>query len=140
MRQINQCPDVELDHLELVIEIEFDEIAHRAEAGVVDEHVDLELAFFVSSKSCAPASGCRRSSARYCARMLVKRPSSLQSAMSLSSERATRKTFLPRAASFLAKAAPMPDDAPVMRVVFICSARLRRFSLGKCSSQADPVR
>ena len=43
--------------------------------------------------------------------MLVKRPSSLQSAMSLSSERATRKTFLPRAASFLAKAAPMPDDA-----------------------------
>ena len=51
--------------------------------------------------------------------MLVKRPSSLQSAMSLSSERATRKTFLPRAASFLAKAAPMPDDAPVMRVVFI---------------------
>src|SRR5215216_2750947 len=75
--------------------------------------------FVVSSKSCAAASGCCRSSARYCARMLVKRPSSLQSAMSLSSERATRKTFLPRAASFLAKAAPMPDDAPVMRVMFI---------------------
>ena len=75
--------------------------------------------FFVSSSNCAPESGSRRSSATYCARMLVKRPSSLQSAMSLSSERATSNTFLPRAASFRAKAAPIPVEAPVMRVVFI---------------------
>src|SRR5215203_1038855 len=75
--------------------------------------------FCVSSRSCAAASGCSRSRVTYCARMLVKRPSSLQSAISLSSERATSSTFLPRAASFLAKAAPIPDEAPVMRVVFI---------------------
>jgi hypothetical protein len=39
--------------------------------------------------------------------------------MSLSSERATKKTFLPSAASLLAKAAPIPLDAPVIKVVFI---------------------
>jgi len=37
----------------------------------------------------------------------------------LSSERATRKTLRPRAASLRAKTSPMPLEAPVIRVVFI---------------------
>jgi hypothetical protein len=46
--------------------------------------------------------------------MLFDRPSSLQSVMSLSSERATNNTFRPRDASLRANAPPMPLDAPVM--------------------------
>src|SRR6185369_3938194 len=44
MRQIDDGSHVQLDHLELAIEIESREVAHRAIAGIVDEHVDLELA------------------------------------------------------------------------------------------------
>src|SRR4051794_26097539 len=46
MRQIDNCSYVQLDHLELAILIKLDEVAHRAKAGIVDEHLDLELAFF----------------------------------------------------------------------------------------------
>lgn len=53
------------------------------------------------------------------ARMLLERPSSLHRVISLSSERATNKTFRPRAANLRAKTSPMPEDAPVIRVVFI---------------------
>src|SRR6185436_10761557 len=45
MRQIDEGSYVQLDDLELAIEIEFSKIAHRSEARIVDEHVDLELAF-----------------------------------------------------------------------------------------------
>src|SRR6185503_15320958 len=72
-----------------------------------------------SANNCAGASGLLRSSATYCARMLLERPSSLQRVTSFSSERATNKTLRPRAASLRAKTSPMPLDAPVMRVVFI---------------------
>jgi hypothetical protein len=51
--------------------------------------------------------------------MLLVLPSSLQSLVSLSSERATSRRLLPRTASARANASPIPDDAPVMRVVFI---------------------
>ncbi len=46
IRQIDHRSHVQLDHFELVIEIEFRKITHRTEAGIVDEHLDLELAFF----------------------------------------------------------------------------------------------
>ncbi len=36
--------DVEFDHLEFTLEIEFREIAHRSESGVIDERVDLQFA------------------------------------------------------------------------------------------------
>jgi len=42
----------------------------------------------------------------------------LHRVISLSSDRATSKTLSPRAASFRAKTSPIPDDAPVMSVVF----------------------
>src|SRR6185369_5109389 len=54
MRQIDQCPHVQLNNLELAIEIEFLKVAHRAEAGVVDEHLDLELAFLRLFKQLFP--------------------------------------------------------------------------------------
>src|SRR6476659_4796593 len=45
MRESDKGCDVELDYFELAIEIEFDEVAHRAETGVVDEHFNLQLTF-----------------------------------------------------------------------------------------------
>src|ERR1700682_2757967 len=72
-----------------------------------------------SSNRRAGASGSVRSIATYCARMLFCRPSSLQSVISLSSERATSKTLRPCVASLRAKASPIPEDAPVISVVFM---------------------
>src|SRR5215216_1567957 len=46
MRQINHRSHVQLDHFELVIEIEFGKVAHGAEPGIVDEHIDLEFTLF----------------------------------------------------------------------------------------------
>src|SRR5438552_2079076 len=47
------------------------------------------------------------------------RPSSLHKLISLSSDRATSKRLCPRSASLRANTSPIPEDAPVMSVVFI---------------------
>src|SRR5438445_895598 len=57
--------------------------------------------------------------------MLLLRPSSLHNATSFSSERATSSKLCPSAASLRANTSPIPEDAPVIRVVFI-EKRLRR--------------
>src|SRR5215213_85956 len=57
MRQVDQCPHVQLNDLELAIKIESRKVAHRAEAGVVDEHVDFELAFLRLFEQLRPGAG-----------------------------------------------------------------------------------
>src|ERR1044072_211421 len=51
--------------------------------------------------------------------MAPARPSSLQRFISLSSDLATSRRLWPRSASLRANASPIPEEAPVMRVVFI---------------------
>ena len=44
MRQRDERSDVQLDHLAVALDVELREIAHRAEAGVIDERLDNECA------------------------------------------------------------------------------------------------
>ena len=108
-----------MDHLEFALEIEFGKIAHRSEPGVIDQHLDLEFALLCFFKELRRRVGLLQIERDVLCANAGQASSSLHKAISLSSERATRRTFRPRAASFRAKAAPIPEDAPVMRVVFI---------------------
>src|SRR5581483_2801548 len=89
------------------------EIAHRSKTRVIDQEIDLQIAFHRLVKKTL-----RRIWPGEIHRDKL-RPSSLHNAISLSSVRATSKRLCPRAASLRANASPIPEDAPVMSVVFI---------------------
>jgi len=45
MSHIDKRADIELDHLYFTLTIEFHKLIHRTKPGVIDKHVDLEIAF-----------------------------------------------------------------------------------------------
>ena len=65
MRHLNQRTHIQIDHVEFAVEIMRSEISHRSESGVIDQQINFEFAFWVSSNNRAGDSGFDKSIATY---------------------------------------------------------------------------
>ena len=129
MREPDERGGVELDLVLEGLGVRLVQRREVAKAGVVDEHVDVEVATAQLRGQSVDRLGLCQVRRDDFAATPNEALSSVASAPSLSAERATSTTSAPRRASSRANTAPIPDEAPVMSARCPVKSTANRLSL-----------
>ena len=123
-RQIGQRADVDGDHAELIGAVQLDGVAEQAEAGIVDDVLDLDAVGGQRRGDLVAGIGLFEIAGNDDRRRAARATISLASAVRRSARRATSATRCPFEAKTRASSAPMPAEAPVISVTRSVTIRM----------------